>query len=252
MANTAIGVGRSYLWDSGSLLIGRSLGESGVHAHHAIQIALSTAEISFRPATGGWTSYRGVFITPNYPHAFASYDNDVAHVFVEPESRPGRVILERIATTGIVMVPTADVDVAAAMLFEPWARRPGAAVMIAAAQRVVQYFAGSVEPSQVPDERVARVIAHMKANIDRALTLTELADVANLSPGRFRHLFVGETGMTVRLYILWLRFQRAWELIAEGNSLSSAAHGAGFSDAAHLSRTSRRMFGVSPVAIQME
>jgi AraC-like DNA-binding protein len=104
----------------------------------------------------------------------------------------------------------------------------------------------------VPDERVARVIAHMKANIDRALTLTELADVANLSPGRFRHLFVGETGMTVRLYILWLRFQRAWELIAEGNSLSSAAHGAGFSDAAHLSRTSRRMFGVSPVAIQME
>ena len=92
----------------------------------------------------------------------------------------------------------------------------------------------------------------MKSNIHRALTLDELAAVANLSPGRLRHLFVGETGMTVRLYILWLRFQRAWELIGEGSSLSAAAHGAGFSDAAHLSRTSRRMFGAPPVAIQME
>jgi AraC-like DNA-binding protein len=84
------------------------------------------------------------------------------------------------------------------------------------------------------------------------LALNELAEVANLSPGRFRHLFVDETGMTVRLYILWLRFERAWELIGDGSSLSSAAHGAGFSDAAHLSRTSRRMFGAPPVAIQME
>jgi AraC family transcriptional regulator len=240
------------VWDSGSLLIGRSSGETTVHAHHAIQISLTTGTISFRPGTSGWVVYRGAVITHNYPHAFASYDNDVAHVFVEPESRPGRAILERIGTTGIVSIPQADADVAAPMLFELWKTRPGAAPMIAAARRVIAHFAGAIEPSRVPDERVARVIAYMKANINGQLTLKELANVANLSTGRFRHLFVNETGMTVRLYILWLRFQRAWELIGEGNSLSSAAHGAGFSDAAHLSRTSRRMFGVPPVAIQME
>ena len=240
------------MWDSGSLLIGRSNGETAVHAHHAIQIALTTGTISFRTATGGWIPYRGAFITPNHPHAFSSYDNEVAHVFVEPESRPGRAILERIGASGISPIPESDVDVAGALIFEPWDQRPGASVMIAAARRVVEHFAGAVDPSRVPDERVARVIAYIKANIDGPLTLGELADVATLSPGRFRHLFVSETGMTVRLYILWVRFQRAWELIGAGSSLSSAAHGAGFSDAAHLSRTSRRMFGVPPVAIRME
>jgi AraC-like DNA-binding protein len=252
LSNKAVGVGRSYVWDSGSLLIGRSQGETVVHAHHAIQIALTTGTISFRPENGTWVDYRGAVITPDYPHAFASYDNDVAHVFVEPESRPGRAILDRIGTTGIAAIPRTDVDVAVPILFELWAKRPGAASMMAAAQRVIEHFAGTVEPSRVTDERVARAIAYMKANISGPLTLDELADVASLSPGRFRHLFVGETGMTVRLYILWLRFQRAWELIGAGSSLSSAAHGAGFSDAAHLSRTSRRMFGAPPVAIQME
>ena len=106
------------MWDSGSLLIGRSTGETGVHAHHAIQIALTTGTLSFRSATGTWVAYRGALITPNYPHAFASYDHDVAHVFVEPESRPGRTILERIGTTGIAPIPESDVDVAAPMLFE--------------------------------------------------------------------------------------------------------------------------------------
>ena len=240
------------MWDSGSLLIGRGQGETVVHAHHAIQIALSPGTISFRSEDGTWVEYRGAFITPNYPHAFASYDTDVAHVFVEPESRSGRAILERIGSTGIVSIPQGDVDITVPILFEPWRARPGAATMSAAARSVIEHFAGLTEPSRVTDERVARAIVYMKANIDGPLTLAELADAANLSPGRFRHLFMHETGMTVRLYILWLRFQRAWDLIGAGSSLTAAAHGAGFSDAAHLSRTSRRMFGTPPVAIQME
>jgi AraC-like DNA-binding protein len=42
-----------------------------------------------------------------------------------------------------------------------------------------------------------------------------------------------------------------WELLMAGESLSTAAHAAGFADAAHLSRTSRRMFGFPPSAMQM-
>jgi AraC-like DNA-binding protein len=34
-----------------------------------------------------------------------------------------------------------------------------------------------------------------------------------------------------------------------GASMSSAAHAAGFADAAHLSRTSKRMFGISPTTM---
>jgi AraC-like DNA-binding protein len=57
--------------------------------------------------------------------------------------------------------------------------------------------------------------------------------------------------MALRPYILWRRFLRVWELLMGGETLSSAAHAAGFADAAHLSRTSRSMFGMPPSAMQM-
>ena len=41
-----------------------------------------------------------------------------------------------------------------------------------------------------------------------------------------------------------------WSLLTAGASLSAAAHEAGFADAAHLSRTSRAMFGFPPSAVQ--
>ena len=57
--------------------------------------------------------------------------------------------------------------------------------------------------------------------------------------------------MALRPYILWRRFLRVWELLSTGASLSSAAHAAGFADAAHLTRTSRRMFAFAPSALQL-
>jgi AraC family transcriptional regulator len=36
-----------------------------------------------------------------------------------------------------------------------------------------------------------------------------------------------------------------------GETLSTAAHAAGFADSAHLSRTARTMFGLAPSALQM-
>jgi len=250
-AGTA-GIGRIYIWNGGSLLIGQSTGATGVHAHHALQIALTPGPaMHFRSEGGDWHAHRGVIITPDYPHAFDGSNETVGHVFVEPESREGRALMERLGATGILSVGAEDVAAAAPLLFEPWAVTRDEATMIANGQRVIQHFAGGIEPASPVDDRVARAVAYMKQHIGRAITLEQVAASVHLSPSRFRHLFVEETGMALRPYILWLRFQRAWELIAAGHSLTSAAHGAGFADSAHLSRTSRRMFGIPPVALQI-
>lgn len=81
--------------------------------------------------------------------------------------------------------------------------------------------------------------------------MEEVAAEAFLSPSRFRHLFVEQTGRALRPYILWRRFLRVGALSTTGESLSTAAHRAGVADAAHLTRTSRRMFGFPPSALQM-
>jgi AraC family transcriptional regulator len=79
-----------------------------------------------------------------------------------------------------------------------------------------------------------------------------LADEVALSPSRLGTLFRRDTGIPVRRYQLWLRLIDAIEAHSDGTTLTEAAHYAGFSDSAHLSRTFRRMFGMPPSKLRSE
>jgi AraC family transcriptional regulator len=247
-------VGNFVPLDGGCLLIGRGGSIVPVHAHYAIQIAFgSTPGIQFR---GGereeWTSYPGAIIPSRQPHSM-----DVRHVqpnvvvFVEPETRHGRAIAERWLADGIATVPWELIEEHGLPIFAAWQEERTATAITAATRRLIRALMGGVEPLVVSDERILRAIAHIRAHVDQPLTLEDVADVACLSPSRFRHLFVEETGMAFRPYVLWRRFLKVWELLAEGASLSAAAHAAGFADAAHLSRTSKQMFGFPPSLMQV-
>ncbi|MCY7308647.1 MAG: AraC family transcriptional regulator, partial [Rhodoferax sp.] len=102
------------------------------------------------------------------------------------------------------------------------------------------------------DPRVLAAVEYIRQRVDQAVSLPEVAKAANLSPGRFRHLFLEETGMPLRTYVLWRRLLHVWTLLTNGETLSSAAHAAGFADSAHLSRTSRTMFWLPPSVLQMK
>jgi AraC-like DNA-binding protein len=98
------------------------------------------------------------------------------------------------------------------------------------------------------DRRVERVIHMLRERpLDtRATSLRQLSRVAGLSPSRFAHVFTESMGVPLRPYMRWLRLQRAAREIVSGHSLTHAAHVAGFADAAHLTRTFRRMVGAMP------
>ena len=64
------------------------------------------------------------------------------------------------------------------------------------------------------------------------------------------HVFTASIGIPLRPYLGWLRFQRAARAIVSGIPLTDAAMAAGFADAAHMTRTFRRMFGVPPSALR--
>ena len=243
-------------WDGGCLLIGRGGSVVPVHAHYAIQIAFgSTPGIRFRTGEGEpWTEYGGAIIASRQPHSMdATHVSPNAVLFVEPETREGRTLAERYLGGGIAHVPNDVLDLVPplfAVWEDAWQGRQTERDVTDAARRIVQALTGGV-PSVMSDERILRAIAYIRANLDRPLTLDEVAAEACLSPGRFRHLFVEQTGMGLRPYLLWRRFLRVWELLMAGETLSSAAHEAGFADAAHLSRTSRSTFGFPPSAMQM-
>jgi AraC-like DNA-binding protein len=242
-------------WDGGCVFLSsRAPGVTPMHAHYAIQLAFgSEPGIRFRSSEReAWTAYRGAIIPSRQPHTMdASCVPFSAVLFVEPETREGRALAERYLHGGIAALPDDAVAELAPAVFAAWHSERTVTAITAAMRRVVHTLTGGVAPSVVSDARILRAVAYIKAHIDRPLTLEEVAGEACLSPSRFRHLFAEETGVGLRPYVLWRRFLRVWELLMGGASLSSAAHAAGFADAAHLTRTSRKMFGFPPSLMQL-
>jgi AraC-like DNA-binding protein len=251
---STIGSGDFIPWDGGCLVIGKAFAVTPMHAHYAIQIAFGPEPgIRFRPSEKvEWTEYEAVVISSRQPHTMdatvVTYD---AVLFVEPETREGRALSERYRTSGITALSSDAFAGTDAALFTTWQEHRNSPATEAAARAVIRQLTGGIEPAVVSDERILRAIAYINSHLSATLTLEEVAAEACLSPSRFRHLFVEQTGTALRPYVLWRRFLRAWEIVLRGDSLSAAAHEAGFADAAHFSRTSNRMFGFPPSAMQV-
>ena len=242
-------------WDGGCLFLTRGAGIAPPHAHYAIQIAFgSTPGIRFRTGEhDAWTEYGGAIIASRQPHTMdATHVRFNAVLFIEPETREGRALTERYVRGGITALPDERLTTVAPAFFSAWQNERTASAVAEAAREVVRALTGGVEPSVVSDERILRATSYIRSHLDERLTLDDVAAQAYLSPSRFRHLFVEQTGMALRPYILWRRMLRVWELLMAGESLTTSAHEAGFADAAHLTRTSKRMFGFPPSLLQVE
>lgn len=247
------GVGQVLLWGGGSLWLGRDAGRVENHAHHAIQIALGM-DSRLRMATGDgeWREHRGAVVPPHLPHRFDGCGQRTAMLFVEPETAQGRALLERYGTRAITDLPADTAEALVAPLRSAYLAGATRQALIALGQHAVTAFAGPWSVEGGVDPRIGRAIAWVRSRLDGPIALKEAADIAHLSPSRFRHLFVAQTGASFRAYLLWARVETAVGAAMDGHSWTAAAQDAGFADSAHLSRTCKRMFGFAPAALVKE
>jgi AraC-like DNA-binding protein len=96
------------------------------------------------------------------------------------------------------------------------------------------------------DTRIDRVIRLIKEDVSQSYSVEALAGSINLSPTRLVHLFKEQTGVPIRRFRQWNRMKAVASFIAAGDTLTTAALNAGFSDSAHFSRAFRNMFGIKP------
>lgn len=96
------------------------------------------------------------------------------------------------------------------------------------------------------DPRIVAVLGFLRESPQHYDSLDALAEKVHLSPSRLAHIFKLEVGVPVRRYVLWNKMRRALDFALAGDSLTTAALSAGFSDSAHLSRTVRAMLGIAP------
>src|SRR5262249_6199075 len=100
---------------------------------------------------------------------------------------------------------------------------------------------------------VSLVLKHLrkKLSLSDDFSLKALASISGLSQSRFMHVFTESTGVPLRPCVLWLRLQRACCDLMAGANVTAAAHSAGFSDSAHLTRAFRRMLGMTPTDLAL-
>lgn len=244
--------GRVHFWQGGSLWIGRGSGRTHWHDHHAHQITLPfEGTCRLRSAQdGGWSEFAGAFVPSGRRHQFElEHDMEVAQLFVEPETAQGRALALRFADAEVSTLPQSDREAMAGMLVAALRARACDAEMVATAGAAVALLAGTAKPGAAVDARIVKALDFIRSRIRGPVRLADAAGAAALSAGRFRHLFVQQTGAAFRSYVLWLRLNAAIECSMAGGSWTEAAHEAGFADSAHLSRTFRRMFGMTPATL---
>lgn len=96
-------------------------------------------------------------------------------------------------------------------------------------------------------ERIGRVLAHIEANLDRAMSLEELAGVACFSPHHFHRIFRGMVGEGVAEFLRRLRLERAaHSLRTSRRPVTRIAFEAGYQSHEAFTRAFKEMSGHSP------
>jgi AraC family transcriptional regulator len=248
------GVGRVIVWPGGSLWAGRHVGQVREHAHHAIQVSLAL-EGRIRTQAQAWPGPRetaGMVVMPDQRHSLDGCDSTVATLFVEPNSVPGAALRKRFAGRAVTLLSDAESEDCASSLRTEYLAGASDALLARYARAAICRIAGDPGAAPGSDPRIAAALDWMRAHLATPVRLRDVADAVHLSPGRFRHLFVAQTGTAFRAWLLWARAEHAIAAAHHGATWTDAALGAGFADAAHFTRTCRRVFGIAPTMLAFE
>ena len=100
-------------------------------------------------------------------------------------------------------------------------------------------------------DRIQSVLAHAKRNIDKPLTVRQLAVAAHLSPRQFSRAFRAETGQSPARAVENLRIEAARLMMEQSrHPIDVIARQTGFADRDRMRRAFLRAFGQPPQAIR--
>ena len=238
-----------YFFHYHALFLGKST-DTGIHRHHLVQILVSLSNpFKFR-YNNRWIEARTLILDADREHQLDAGDNWVAIILLDAESESAR----RIRETHLRDNDFKEIDSARLAPYMPDLEKliahpseiTEAEILL---NRIVDSLACDTGPVARTDVKIKQVLDRIKKLHEKKAPIKELAESIGISESRLMHLFSHEVGIPLRQYLLWCRLRDALRLIVKGISFNTAAHEAGFSDSAHLSRTFTKMFGVTLLAI---
>jgi AraC-like DNA-binding protein len=93
---------------------------------------------------------------------------------------------------------------------------------------------------------ITAVIAFMKQELHRPLSVRDLAEAVSMSESGFAHLFKATAGVSPLQFLKQLRMEQARRLLMSGSNVSEAADSVGYASLSHFISEFKRSFGKSP------
>ncbi len=242
--------GIGFLTTNGALYIGPTQ-SSTVHLSHAHKVYIPLSGVlDLQLADGSYLRPPdSVLVAPDVPHCTVDNGAVIAIFYLLPETTEGRLVSQFSGGRDMV-APRADIVAASTRRLRSFFQD---GCSPAEAAESFGFLFTNLMPAEraadVFDRRIKHVIDYLEATLDRRVTVTELASSVSLSPSRVEHLFHEQVGIPINRYLLWRRLHHALNMFPSGSTLTEVAHNAGFADSSHLSRTFRRMLGISPSTI---
>ncbi len=99
------------------------------------------------------------------------------------------------------------------------------------------------------DRRINKVLASIKNNPSRMLSIKELSQSVNLSESRLQHLFKDVTNINIVKYRNWYKIIEVVKGLSIEKNMTQSAIDAGFTDIAHFSRSFKTITGATPTSL---
>lgn len=234
-----------YYWNGQDMYVGM-FPNNTEHRHHVLQIEIGINR-SFRLQIDGASyDYRSVIIAPDVPHQVDDHNEWQLMLHIDPESLAAKQLLE----TYLENRRFKEIDFSSLTPLLPEINTyVHCTHPCKAAKKLFDAIVSALlnSPADPPliDRRIETAMEVLRRLPVKKISAKAVAEAVCLSESRFIHLFKYQMGIPLRRYLLWLRLRDAVEQVFNGMSFTNAAHHAGFSDSAHLSRTFKRMSGMT-------
>ncbi|AWZ01297.1 MAG: AraC family transcriptional regulator [Rhodobiaceae bacterium] len=237
---------------SGRLLLGRGwaiyngpVGDGEYHRHSALQICISGKSDLVLDLRGQETPVICgiVVVGADQLHRLHVSSEPATLIYIDGSSAVGAGVRSQLGSDAYYCPDLAQTKLIRMMIAEN-SNIPRSRLAALVASRLWR-AAADVE-QDIIDPRVREILTRLDELQYLPRSISPFAQLVGLSGSRLRHLFKEQVGMSPSKYLLWLKLQRAVRYLDKERSLTGAAYAGGFSDSAHLARTFRGTFGISP------
>lgn len=215
---------------------------TGWHCHAAPVLLMGlSGRFALHLPQGGVQTCHSALVNTGVEHVFDPCGEQVAVMYLEPDSVEARSLRPQFAAQGGVILDVC-VPVQARSPMDAYLRNFDL-------QALLRWDCPAVAPI---DARVARSLLALRSPVGLGDTVPgrdAAAAVAHLSASRFNHLFSAEMGVSFRSYRVWSQVRGALGALSTDSRLTQAALEGGFVDSSHFSRMFRQTFGMTPSSV---